>query len=321
MRRAPGLPREVRAVSYPVRDSARISADIERPDKIVAGLTARQLAILASTGVVLWLGFLAVRHLVSAVAYAAAAAPVAALAAGVALGSRDGLSLDRLAVAALRQARAPRRLVNAPEGVAPPPDWAPAASGALPAALRLPALRVTQDGCIDLGSDGVAVLLECTTVSFALSTAGEQEAMTGVFARLLNSLTGPVQILIRAERIDLAPAIARLRDAAAGLPHQALEDAALQHAAFLAELDATRDLLRRQVLLVIREPSSRGQLDAAAARALRRAAGAARTLAAAGVQATVLDGYQAATVIAAACDPWQQVPSGAPDAVITRSPA
>src|SRR6266581_6830055 len=34
-------------MNYEVRDSAKIPADIERPDKIVAGLTARQLAILA----------------------------------------------------------------------------------------------------------------------------------------------------------------------------------------------------------------------------------------------------------------------------------
>jgi PrgI family protein len=308
-------------VSYQARDSARIPADIERPDKIVAGLNARQVAILAGAGVVLWLIFLAVRHLISGVAYAAVAAPVAALAAAVALGSRDGLSLDRLALAALRQSRAPRRLVTAPEGVTPPPAWAPAGPAALPAPLRLPARRVSPDGVIDLGSEGIAVLLECTTVSFALSTAGEQEAMTGVLGRLLNSLTGPVQILIRAERIDLAPAITRLRETATSLPHQALEDAALEHAGFLADLAATRDLLRRQVLLVIREPAYRHQPDAVAARALRRAAEAAHTLAAAGIQASVLDGYQAAAVIAAACDPWQQVPSGAPDAVITRSPS
>jgi hypothetical protein len=306
-------------VSYELRGSARIPADVERPDKILAGLNARQVAILAGVGAVLLLIFLAVRHLVSPAVYAATAAPVAALAAGVVLGSRDGLSLDRLALAAVRQSRAPRRLVTAPEGVLPPPDWAPSGPQPLPAPLRLPAQRVSPDGTIDLGSDGVAVLLECSTVSFALSTTGEQEAMTGVFARWLNSLTGPIQVLIRGERIDLTAAITRLQDAAPVLPHQALEDAALEHAAFLAELAASRDLLRRQVLIVIREPAYRTRTDAAGARALRRADEAARTLAAAGVQAAVLDGYQAAAVIAAACEPWQQVPSGTPDAVITRS--
>jgi hypothetical protein len=306
-------------VSYPARDGARIPADVERPDKILAGLTARQVAILAGTGVILWLIFLAVRHLIPATVYAAAAAPVVALAAGVALGSRDGLSLDRIAVAALRQSRAPHRLVSAPEGVVPPPDWAPAVPSGLPAPLRLPGQRVHPDGIIDLGSDGVAVLLECTTVSFALSTAAEQEAMTGVFAGWLNSLSGPAQIVVRAERIDLAPAIARLKENAAGLPHQALEDAALEHAAYLAQLAVSRDLLRRQVLLVIREPAHRDRPGASATRALRRAEEASRSLAAAGVKASVLDGYQAATALAAACDPWQQVPSGAPDAVISRS--
>jgi hypothetical protein len=242
-------------VSYELRGGARIPADVERTDKILAGLTARQVAILSGVAAVLLLIFVLVRHLVPAEVYAAAAAPVVALAAGVVLGSRDGLSLDRFALAALRQSRAPRRLVTAPGGVVPPPAWAPGGPQALPAPLRLPARRVSPDGTIDLGGDGAAVMLECSTVSFALSTTGEQEAMTGVYARWLNSLTGAVQILIRAERVDLAAVIVRLQDAAPVLPVQALEDAALEHAAFLADLAATRDLLRRQVLVVIREPA------------------------------------------------------------------
>ena len=299
-------------------DSARIPADIERPDKIVFGLTARQAGILAAVALVLWLGFLALRHVVSPAAYLAGAAPVAAAAAGAVLASRDGLSLDRLAAAAIRQARAPRRLVTAPDGVFPSPEWAPAAPPALPAPLRLPAGRAAVDGSIDLGADGAAVLVECSVVSFALATPGEQEAMTGAFGRWLNSLTGPVQILVRAESVDLTAAIARLQETAPLLPHQSLEDAALEHAAFLAALAASRDLLRRQVILVIREPSYRSQGEASASRALRRADDAARALSAAGVQAAVLDGRQAAAVIAAACDPWQPLPSAPPDAVITR---
>ena len=307
-------------MSHDFPDSARIPADIERPDKIVFGLTARQAGILAGVAAVLWLVFLAVRHLVPAVAFAAAAAPLAAAAAGAVLVTRDGLSLDRLAAAAIRQSRAPRRLVTAPGGVVPPPEWAPAAPAVLPSPLRLPAVRVAPDGSLDLGADGAAVLLECTTVSFALATPGEQEAMTGAFGRWLNSLTGPAQILIRAERVDLSAAITRLQETAPLLPHQSLEDAALEHAAFLASLAASRDLLRRKVILVIREPAYRGCSDAAVSRAMRRADEAARALAAAGIRAAVLDAYEAAAVIAAACDPWRQVPSGAPESVITREP-
>ena len=42
-----------------------------------------------------------------------------------------------------------------------------------------------------------------------------------------------MQILVRAGRADLSAAVAALRDAAPALPHPALEQAALEHAAFL----------------------------------------------------------------------------------------
>ena len=277
-------------MSYDVQDSAKIPADIERPDKILAGLTARQVAILATASAVLWLIFLAVRRVVPGLVFAGAAAPFAVLTVAVVLGSRDGLSLDRLAVAALRQVRAPRRLVTAPEGAALAPQWAGAAPGPLPAPLRLPACAIRADGVADLGPEGAAVLIACSTVSFALATPAEQEAMVGVLARWLNSLTGPAQVVIRAERVDLGPAIERLEQAAPSLPHPALEEAALEHAAFLAEVAASRDLLFRQVLVILREPATGAGRDTAAARALRRGETTTRALAAAGIAARVLDG-------------------------------
>ncbi len=53
--------------------------------------------------------------------FAVLAAPVAVAAAALAIGQRDGLTLDRLLAAAWRQARSPRRMVTAPEGVPPFP--------------------------------------------------------------------------------------------------------------------------------------------------------------------------------------------------------
>jgi len=94
----------------------------------------------------------------------------------------------------------------------------------------------------------------CSTVNFALRTPAEQEGLVAGFGRYLHSLTAPVQILIRAQRLDLTGQIAELRDRAGGLPHPALEQAALEHADYLAQLAEHSDLLRRQVLLVLREP-------------------------------------------------------------------
>ena len=110
-------------MSYEVPDSVPIPSDVERPDKILAGLTARQVAIAAVAAAVIWAGFQATRHVMPLPAFAALASPVGLAAAALVIGERDGLSLDRLLLAAWRQRRAPRRLVTAPEGVPAPPAW------------------------------------------------------------------------------------------------------------------------------------------------------------------------------------------------------
>jgi hypothetical protein len=284
-------------------------------------LTARQLAIIIPAVAAVWLVFLAGHTLVPLPVFAALAIPILGTAAALALVQRDGIGLDRLALHAIAYAHGPRHLVPAPDGVPALPAWASTTQPAppeltLPAPLRLPARAIRSDGAINLGADGVAVLVACSTVSFALRTPGEQAALVGAFGGWLNSLSGPVQILVHAAPINLAPTINSLRDHAAALPHPALEDAALEHAGYLAELAATKDLLARRVLIVIREPygpttstagtrgGGRGRdAGAAATRALRRAEQTTRALAAAGIAATVLDENQAAAALATAADP------------------
>lgn len=295
--------------------SVTIPADIEKPDRVLAGFTARQLALLIPAVAFVWALYLATAGVLPLPVFAVLAAAIFGTAAVLALVERDGVPLDRLLAHAVRQAAVPRRLVVAPDGVAALPAWAhaPGDGPPLPAPLRLPARAIRADGVILLGPDGVAVVVACTTVSFALRTPGEQAALVGAFGAWLNSLTGPVQILVHAQPVNLAPAISLLRERAAGLAHPALEDAAHDHAGFLTELAGTRELLARQVLVVLREPydptdtgasgSRRRDADGAAQRVLRRAEQTARALAAAGIITQLLDGGQAAAVLAAAADP------------------
>ncbi|GAB3979275.1 hypothetical protein GCM10029978_074220 [Actinoallomurus acanthiterrae] len=318
--------------------SVRIPADVEREDRILAGLTARQVAILAGAAAVLWLAYTATRQLLPLPVFAVIAFPFGAITAVLALGRRDGVSLDRLMLAAIRQRRSPRKLVLAPEDVTAPPAWVDAGRPvALPAPLRLPADAISVDGVIDLGADGAAVVCIASTVSFALRTHEEQAALIGVFGRWLNSLsTGPVQIVVRAEPVDVDPLIKGLRRRAMALPHPELEQAAFEHADFLVDLARQRDLLRRRVLVVLREPRHGGTRSlgpgsrrpvqrpawdgGSAQRVLRRAEEAARALAGAGITMQVLPGDQAAAVLAACCNPWRTtVSSGraAPSDVIT----
>ena len=104
------------AVSYEVPDSVPIPADVERPDKILAGLTARQVAIAAVAAVIIWAGFQATRHVMPLPAFAALASPVGLAAAALVIGERDGLTLDRLLVAAWRQRPRPAPPGHRPRG-------------------------------------------------------------------------------------------------------------------------------------------------------------------------------------------------------------
>jgi hypothetical protein len=318
-------------VTHPVR----IPADVDREDRVLANLTTRQLAILAGTGLALYGLWLLVRGFVPVVVYLVVAVPTAVIALVLALGQRDGLSLDRLLVAAIRQRLQPRHRVVAPEGMRPAPTWLTPhdAEDVSPAALRLPAEGVTEAGAVDLGSDGIAIVAVASTINFALRTPGEQEALVASLGRFLHSLTAPVQVLVRTQRLDLTGQITELRDTAAGLPHPALEAAAHEHADYLDQLARTTDLLRRQVLLILREPvgaappvdglggpsplavlrarRARGRapmVDDAARRAaetrlVRRLAEATELLAPAGIVVTPLDAGQATAVLAAACNP------------------
>nr|WP_269436093.1 PrgI family protein [Saccharothrix sp. NRRL B-16348] len=355
----------------------RIPADVDMDDRVLGPLTARQLAILAVTGAVLYLLWAATRTLLPTPVFAVFAVPVGAAAMMLALGRRDGVAMDKLLLAAIRQRLAPRHRVAAPEGVRPAPAWLTAAAGepaggrprdgrrasrseqVSPSALRLPAEAVTDTGVVDLGGDGLAVVAVASTVNFALRTPNEQEALVAGFGRYLHSLTAPVQVLVRTERLDLSGQIAQLRERAGGLPHPALEAAALEHADYLVQLGGQSHLLRRQVLLVLREPygvaaptdglggpgplavlgsmASRrqrkhaaGQVDgglrwAAESRLVRRLSEAIELLSPAGIAVTPLDAGQATAVLASACNPDSLLPptarlAGADEVITTSHP-
>lgn len=313
----------------------RIPADVDREDRILLGLSAHQLALLAAVAGVGYLGWVGLRAWVPPLAYVGAVGPFAVLALVVVVGRRDGIALDRWLAAGVRHRLSLRRRVDAPEDIAPVPAWIgdhtdSAAPGRRlgPAAEAVPAQGVVDDageaGVVDLGVDGCAVVAAVSTVNLAMRTPAEQDALVGTFGHYLHSLTGPVQFLIRTQPVDLSEQITRLRESAPSLPHQSLEDAAYEHADYLAELARTDDLLCRQVLLVLRELGGVTRRSVMG-RLARRLDEAATLLAPAGITVHPLDPASAAAVLRAAFNPGASVDPvddlAQPGATITGSTA
>src|SRR5512139_3662834 len=91
----------------------KIPADVDQPDKLVFGLTARQAGILMATAAGLWILYQAVRFWVPCLLFLPMAMVLLIAVAVAVTANRDGLSLDRLALAALRHSVSPRRQVLA----------------------------------------------------------------------------------------------------------------------------------------------------------------------------------------------------------------
>ncbi|MBD2895604.1 hypothetical protein amrb99_45430 [Actinomadura sp. RB99] len=309
--------------------SARIPADIEQPDKIMYGLTGRQLAILGTTALVTVTVFTAAAPVLPVPIVAGLCFPLVAAGCSMALGRRDGMGLDRFALAALDHLRRRRTLVAAPEGVAPPPAWC-RVRGTLPGPLRFPVRAIRQDGVMDLDGGATAALVRAGTISLGLRTAAEQTALVGFFGRWLNSLESPVQIVVQARPVDLSELTDRVSEAAADLPHPALRRAAEGHAAYLDELGASRNLLTREVLIVLRDQPmhatpgagrrGRGRArEAGAAIVARRAIDTVRTLTGFGLSAQAMDADECVRVLSEALSPSETrpVPSADLDQPIT----
>jgi hypothetical protein len=298
---------------------ARISADVDTPDKIVYGLTARQLAILAVAGVAGYGLFKTVGPLVPQPVLIAVLIPIAGAAVVLALGRRDGLSMDVWLLSAIRHSRGPKRLTPvSAERAEPLPAWSPRTAAPIPPipVLRLPSRAIAESGVIDTGNRAVA-LVACTTVNIGLRTGDEQNALIGAYGRWLNSLAEPVQIVISAQRVDLSSHAQRIADAADTLTNPALAEAAHDYAAFLDDLAARRDPLWRTVTIAVTAHGEKGRDT----EVLRRAEHAASALSALGAQTAVLDGARAAAVLTCAVDPYTPAdvtwPRARPDAVIT----
>ncbi|WP_405430938.1 PrgI family protein [Micromonospora sp. NBC_00617] len=193
---------------------ARIPADVDAPDKVLYGLTFRQLAILAIAALAFYGAWRALHDLLPAPVLLGAAVVMGGLVFGIAVGRRDGLSLDVWLLAAVRHSRAPRAL-STTDTTSKTPDWvqAPRSRVVLPAPLKLPADAIADSGEIRLGS-ARAAMVAATNVNLALRTPDEQVALVDTFGRWLNSLSTPTQIVVSAQPVDLRSHARKLAHAA-----------------------------------------------------------------------------------------------------------
>jgi len=279
-------------------ERVRLPADIELEDRLAFGLTARQLLLLAASALTAYGSYLLAAALPPLGLARALAAPLAICGSLLALGRFEGLPADRLALAALRHLRGPRRRVLAPEGIPAPLHGLPTPVRLAP--IRLPVRAILRSGVVALEGGSFCLILRATGASFSLRSDEEQAALVEAFGRFLNALADPIEIVVRSEPVELAPLLGRLSEQIAVLP-ALLRRAGEAHLRFLGELAAREGVRRREILLVL---TARSRERTVAGQALERRAGeAAEILRAAGVELRPLGGEEAAALLGRVLDP------------------
>jgi hypothetical protein len=270
------------------------------PDRIFAGLTARQIAVLGGHALVLWATYAALAGRVPIAFIGVVATPIAVLGAAWAWGRPEGTTFEKLAVSAARQLLSARRRVAAPEGIPTVPSWAGTARNI--AAIDAPSAEPIAGGIVDLAGAGSVIACRASSLNFRLRSEREQRALVDGFGRVLNALDSPVQFLIRSERADLRAMIESLETRAPSLPHPALETAAREHAEFLRGLASRRDVLSRHVFVCVRDPGQATD-EQTRARLSHRTDEAATLLRGVGIKLTPLDADEVSETLCRAANP------------------
>lgn len=121
-------------------------------------------------------------------------------------------------------------------------------------------VEAIEDDVLCLAGDCHRAVLEVGATNFALQGETEQEAIISAFAAVLNSLTFPIQILVRVLPIEVEGYLGDLERRGQDLPDD-LAELARDHVTFLRRLARNRTLLERRFYLIV--PA---QFDATASR-------------------------------------------------------
>jgi hypothetical protein len=115
---------------------------------------------------------------------------------------------------------------------------------------HLPILDI-KDNLVLLKDGSAAIVLQTTAVNFALLTEVEQAAIIGAFAQTLNSLSFPIQIVIRSKRLDITSYLGLLDKAISTQANPLLSNLMGQYRMFVQSLIRQNEVLEKHFFVVI----------------------------------------------------------------------
>lgn len=108
-----------------------------------------------------------------------------------------------------------------------------------------------REDLIILKTGEVAAIITTTAVNFALLSEMEQDALIAAFSMLLNSITYPIQIVIRSKRVDISNYITKVVKVEQGLSDPLLKRQVQSYRKFVQDLVKVNDVLSKKFYVIV----------------------------------------------------------------------
>lgn len=108
-----------------------------------------------------------------------------------------------------------------------------------------------KDDVVILNDGTMAILLQTSAVNFDLLSETEQLAIIGSFAAMLNSLSFPIEIIIRSERLDISHYLHTLKEAEAKQNNALLKTMMQHYRQFVTNIIKNNEVLDKKFYVVI----------------------------------------------------------------------
>lgn len=108
-----------------------------------------------------------------------------------------------------------------------------------------------RDDIVILKNGNAVVILQTNAVNFDLLSEREQDAMIFAYAALLNSLTYPIQVLVRSNKVDISGYLRLLNDAWKKAPNPRMAEQINLYAGFVRDLVSKNQVLDKKFYLII----------------------------------------------------------------------
>src|SRR3990167_7312386 len=107
------------------------------------------------------------------------------------------------------------------------------------------------DNIVVVGGGNACSIIEVSATNFTLQSADEQWAKISSYASLLNSLSFPIQILIRSKRVDISNYLKSLDYQASSNPNKVLASHITKYRNFISELIKQNSVLDKKFYIVL----------------------------------------------------------------------